>query len=63
MEKLGNDYYSEVIKDELHQKKRLFTILTKNDRGEIVSVNQVEASVNSVLGEEIYNNFNAEAKG
>lgn len=40
MNKIGGDYFAEVVKDEINKKgDRIFTVITKNDRGETLSVN------------------------
>ena len=43
--------------------KRVFTIVTKNDRGEVVGINQIRPTINSVLGEDFFDEFNKRSKG
>lgn len=37
--------------------------MTKNDRGDIVSINKIRPTINSVLGDDFFEDFNKSSKG
>ena len=61
---MGNGYNTEVIADTIEKDgKRKVTVATKNDRGETICVKTVRPTINSVLGENFFDDFVQKSRG